>query len=81
MNQAHYLTPIEKHSPPPAPTLTAYWLDQPCSDPPAHSSRRHPEVLDNLRHSNQDIIGACIHVAILSKRENDVKNNLLSHVA
>jgi len=81
MNQAGHFAPVKEHGAASTSTLAADRLDATCGDPGANGSRRYPEVVDDLRHRDQDIIGACIHVAILSKRENDVKNNLLSHVA
>jgi len=52
MNQAGHFAPVKEHGAASTSTLAADRLDATCGDPGANGSRRYPEVVDDLRHSD-----------------------------
>jgi hypothetical protein len=73
----------------PAPTLTTNRLEHPGGDPGADPPEAHErltpivqaEPLDDLRDSDQDVIGSGVHAATLYEVESGVKSFLLFNVA
>ena len=63
------LTAGKPHLTRPASTLTANGDQATSGDPGADGSGAHPEVFDDLRHSDQDTIGSRVHGPTLSQRE------------
>ena len=81
VDQAPDLTATEQHCTRPAPTLTANRLEHTGGDPGADPPCAQAEPLDDLRDSDQDVIGSRVHAATLYEVQSRVKPFLLGNVA